>query len=176
VTNNEQTPASVVGTTAVANELSKKPPKRRALKIVGGLILGLAIMYVIAQSGSSESYAPMKHVDFGQAGPLTYEQMARTPEKYKGDEVCLTGQAIDVHDDYMRINITNKGNRSFDWWDDDVVSSYRQQPDQPRILEHDRVEFCGVFRGLYTYETILHAKRTIPRVDISVIKTTGKTR
>ena len=161
---------------AKASEPEKKPRKLgKVLLGVSGAVLGLYVLGTIVSNVDTTSYAPMKHVDFGQAGPLTYEQMAREPEKYKGDEVCLRGKAIDVHDSYMRIDITRKDAR-IDWWDDDVVSWYSQQPGQPRVLDGDLVEFCGVFRGLYTYETILHAQRTIPRVDISVIKTTGKAR
>ena len=167
-------------------------PKWDAGRIVGvilvtiiGIPVGLVVLIInlgdlVGVSKDRDWKRPqVKVVHLGQAGPLTYEQMARTPDKFNGRAVCLTGGVIQVldsggNDQTFRIDITKN---KYDRWDDTVISSYtRKSPSEPHVFEHDIINFCGTFNGPYQYKTILGADVTVPRVDISEMRSLGKSR
>ena len=118
-------------------------------------------------------------VQFGEAKSLSYDQLAREPNKYKGTPVCLKGKIIQISynsrdelETMMRIDL-NPGMFSMDG----VIATWfhRASVDEPRLLEDDYVEFCGLANGTYTYESaMVHIQITVPDIWTDVWKRVGK--
>ena len=110
-------------------------------------------------------------------GTIDYKTLARNPDKYKGNNYKITGQVIQVMDSdswfddstTLRINITAEKNEYADGgylWSDTIVASVDIPDGADRILEDDIIDFYGTCEGLYTYESILGQKISLPRIDI----------
>ena len=99
-------------------------------------------------------------------GSVSYSELARNPDSYTGTYVYFTGRVIQVLESsygntvHYRINVTNDG---WGYYDDTVYVEYEPKGSS-RILEDDMVTFYGEYYGLYTYESVLGAKITIPAV------------
>jgi hypothetical protein len=97
---------------------------------------------------------------------ITYDDLARFPEKYMGSKLELTGEVVQIIDQTnsrveLRANIT----RNDSFWEDDVYLYY--SGDLPhRLLEDDIIHVYAFGRGLVEYKTVLGAKRTIPKLEI----------
>lgn len=95
---------------------------------------------------------------------ISYKKLARNPDKYEGKKIKFTGQIIQVMESSWgtayRIDVT-KG--SYGIWDDTVYVEFDPSSNN-RFLEDDIVSFYGKYDGLYTYETVLGASVTVPKV------------
>jgi predicted nucleic acid-binding Zn-ribbon protein len=97
---------------------------------------------------------------------ITYNQLARTPDKYISEKVKFRGKVIQVmegdgetqirlavNDDYDRVLFAS--------FDASVVSS--------RVLENDTVTIFGTSTGLITYDSTLGGQISIPGISIDKI-------
>lgn len=97
---------------------------------------------------------------------ITYDQLARTPDDYKGELVKFTGKVIQVLEGDEEIDIRLAVDKNYDTvlfcaYDPQIVSS--------RILENDIITIYGVSGGLYSYQSTFGGKITIPSVLIEKI-------
>lgn len=120
----------------------------------------------MASSDSDSSNTPsVAQVDIEQlkstAQTFDYQDMARYPEKYKGQYVRFNGKVVQKMDNVLRVNVTEG---EYDLWDDTVYAVMRDN--NARILEDDLVEMYGIADGLESYKAVLGNKITIPRVQI----------
>lgn len=93
-----------------------------------------------------------------------YRTLARDPEIYKGEQIKMSGQVVQVlesgNDVVLRVNVTPS---DYGRYEDTVYVEYtRSSGAESRILEDDIIDMYGVFRGLKTYETIWSGSVTIP--------------
>ena len=51
-------------------------------------------------------------------------------------------------------------------WDDTIISTVTIPDGEDRILENDIIDIYGTCAGLYTYESVLGQKISLPRIDI----------
>lgn len=104
-----------------------------------------------------------------QCKSISYDSLARNPEKYEGQKVKFTGRVVQVMESSLvkvyRINVTWNG---YGYYDDTVYVTYFGSSGG-RILEDDVVTFYGEFDGLHTYETVLGSSLTIPKVSAKYI-------
>lgn len=112
-----------------------------------------------------------KEVYKGLCNLKTYNQIARNPEKVKGEYIKVSGKVVQVieNGDYvdLRVNITKGEYR----YNDTVYVKYkRKTKDEDRILENDIVSIWGISDGLYTYQTVMKDYRTIPLVQAEYIE------
>jgi hypothetical protein len=145
------------------------------------LILAAAALAASLSSAVAQERTLTVHkvVNFGDAQALSYDQLAREPNKYKGTPVCLTGhvQWSQIgHDEagtYVNWGIDLLGDH-IDWttgrWWELVVTSTRPDENAPRILDGDHVEFCGVAYGLQTWTTAFGVQMTAPLVHTDVMR------
>ena len=116
---------------------------------------------------------------------IDYKTLARNPDKYKGNNYKLTGKVIQVLDSdswfddstTLRINITAEPNEFAEGgylWDDTIVASVTISEGEDRILENDIIDFYGTCAGLYTYESVLGQKISLPRIDIKYFEIQNK--
>ena len=129
---------------------------------------------------STEKYtltpAEAKEYFMNHCQSISYEELARYPDKYKGQYVKFRGEVIQVIEGGLfttkyafRINVTQQGSY-YTYWDDTVYVTYKpKSSDEAKILEDDIVTFYGVFDGDYTYTTVLGARVTVPSVDAEYI-------
>lgn len=100
-----------------------------------------------------------------QCQDVSYEDLARTPDAYKGQNVKFTGEIIQVIEEgtsaTYRINVTQG---AYGIWKDTVLVAYDYKDGQSRFLEDDIVTFYGMSTGLYTYQSTMGADITIPSI------------
>jgi len=96
---------------------------------------------------------------------LTYEEMARYPEKNIGASVTIIGEVLqaDYLEDGYAVRMNTKRS-SYGYNDDDLYVYFSGKPENGRILEDDIIQVTGLFAGPFEYTTILGATRSIPLI------------
>ena len=97
----------------------------------------------------------------------TYNELARTPDTYKNKKIQLTGEVIQVLEEGKRIDIRINMNGVYDHT---IYITYTLKDGECRILDGDIITVYGTFEGLVTYESVMGASVTIPRVDAKYIE------
>lgn len=102
-----------------------------------------------------------------QCQSIAYDELARTPDSYIGQNLTFTGEIIQVQesgtDATYRINVTQG---DYGIWDDTVLCTFDLSNSSSRFLENDIVTFYGTYAGLYTYTSVMGADITVPSVII----------
>ena len=102
-----------------------------------------------------------------QCQDIAYNELARTPDTYKGQYVKFTGEIIQVQESRKsatyRIDVTQN---EYGFWEDTVIATFDLSNSQSRFLEDDIVTFYGQYEGLYTYTSVLGSSVTIPNITI----------
>jgi len=102
----------------------------------------------------------------------TFEQMARNPDNFKGTNVKLTGEVVQVmegtYSNSLRINITKKGTYST-YYTDTIYVTYTPKAGEDKILEDDIITIYGTAQGDYSYTSTLGATITLPYVNAKYI-------
>ncbi len=98
---------------------------------------------------------------------ITYTQIARTPDDYKGKYVTFTGKVYQVIEgsktNAIRLAVNNNSSQV-------IWCEYSTSLTSYRILEDDYVTVYGKARGIYTYTSVLGAKISIPKVSVDIIE------
>lgn len=97
----------------------------------------------------------------------TFEQMARNPDNFKGTNVKITGEVVQVieglYSNGLRVNITPKGAYST-YYTDTIYVNYVPEKGEDKILEDDIITIYGTAQGDYSYTSTLGAIVTLPFV------------
>lgn len=98
----------------------------------------------------------------------TFEQIARNPDKFKGTNVKLTGEVVQVIDGLvsksLRVNITKNGKYST-YYTDTIYVNYMPEEGEDRILEDDIITVYGTAQGDYSYTSTIGTTITLPFVS-----------
>lgn len=105
---------------------------------------------------------------------IDYKKIARSPDDSIGTKVYGTGEVIQVIDEdtemaTFRINVTpemNYDNTEVLYYTDTVLAVIYNYDMNNRLLEDDIIDFWGIARGNYTYETVLGDSNTVPLIQI----------
>ena len=103
---------------------------------------------------------------------ITYEQLARTPDDYKGKKVSMTGKVVQVmeNSDITQLRVAINGN-----YDDIVLLEINKSDlDKSRILDDDLITFYGTSADVYTYKATLGQEITVPAILADKIDNQGK--
>lgn len=97
---------------------------------------------------------------------ITYNQIARTPDDYKGKKIKFKGKVIQVMegDGEVQIRLAVGGDYDkiiYGVYDSSIVSS--------RVLEDDNITIMGLSAGLLTYQSTMGGEITIPSMLIEKI-------
>lgn len=97
---------------------------------------------------------------------ITYDQLARTPDDYKGKKVKFKGEVVQViqGDDEIQIRLALDDN-----YDKVLLCAYEPSIVKSRVLEDDTITIYGTSVGLISYESTLGGQITIPGVWIDKI-------
>ena len=100
---------------------------------------------------------------------ISYDELSRNPDEYKGEMVKFTGEVVQTIEgsgiSAMRVDVT-KG--SYGIYTDTVYVVYVEDPSN-RVLEDDIVSFYGMYDGLYSYQSVMGATITIPKVIANIV-------
>lgn len=163
----------------IEEAVTSKKAKKSIFKRWWFWVLVVFIIFIIAilfSDSSGPSAVPTTTLTLAemreQAVNVSYDELARYPENFKGKPVVFQGEIIQkVSDTEFRVNIT-KGEYGF--WDDTVYLALTKNVKDARLLEDDIIEFTGLVQGDVTYESIFGQKITIPRIDAYEVNIVGK--
>ena len=97
---------------------------------------------------------------------ITYSQLARTPDDYKGEKCKFKGKVVQVMEGSGVYNIRlavggNYNNIIF------IIAS--TSVTEQRILEDDYITVYGTSTGIYTYKTVMGNELSIPSMSVDKI-------
>lgn len=97
---------------------------------------------------------------------ITYDQLARTPDQFKGKKVKFTGKVIQVleQDNLVQIRLAVDDN-----YDTVLLGLYESSIVSSRVLEEDYITIYGISSGTISYESTSGKTITIPGVAIEKI-------
>ncbi len=104
-----------------------------------------------------------------ECNEIDYSDLARNPNKFKGQSFKFTGKIIQVIEPTwgntvsLRINVTKS---ELGLYSDTIYATVELAKDADRILENDIVTIYGDCDGLYTYTSLLGASVSVPKIDI----------
>ena len=98
---------------------------------------------------------------------ITYEELARNPDKNKGKKVTFTGTVIQVirgdGEDQFRVRVNNDYKKI-------IFVSYIPKSGENKILENDKVVVRGVSVGEISYKSTMGGKISIPGITAHSIE------
>lgn len=97
---------------------------------------------------------------------ITYDQLARTPDKYMGEKVKFKGKVVQVMEGDGTTQIRLAVNDNYDTI---VYAEYDSSIVESRVLEDDMITIMGVSTGLITYESTMGGNISIPGILIDKI-------
>lgn len=104
---------------------------------------------------------------------ISFEDLSRNPDKYKGNNYKFTGQVIQVQEGWfdtveLRINVTKEEFEYIDdvMWTDTIYATVTIPDGADKLLEDDVITFWGTCDGDYTYETVMGNNVSLPKIDI----------
>lgn len=149
---------------------------------LGGAILVLILIGVLVsivsnigkgareaqESADSSQPTISKYEYISKCTEIDYADLARNPDKYKGQSFVFTGKVIQVAEPTygntvsLRINVT-QGEYV---WSDTIFATVDLPKSADRILEDDVITLYGDCEGLYTYESIIGKQVSLPSINI----------
>ena len=159
---NEQSPVNVA-----------KPPKKKIYKKwwFWVAIAVVAVIIIVATSGNGY---PSDLIDLpeneyrAQCNVYSYDDIARSPDQYEKKLAKFTGEVIQVIRDgdklQMRVDVTKTT-----YGYKDTVFVFYTISNGVNVLEGDIITMYGELRGMQTYESVLGAEISIPRIYVKYI-------
>ena len=97
---------------------------------------------------------------------ITYDQLARTPDDYKEKKAKFTGKVIQVIEGNGETDLRIAVNQNYDTV---LMVAYDPKISSTRILENDNVTVKGVSQGIYTYDSTMGGKISVPSMTVDEI-------
>lgn len=98
---------------------------------------------------------------------ISYKDLSRTPDKYKGKAICYTGEVVQLVEgdgvNALRVAINGDYNNMF-------YLEYKPEIISERVLENDTITFYGIYYGIYQYESAFGTTISIPAATVDYIK------
>ncbi|MDO5118398.1 MAG: hypothetical protein Q4D34_07925, partial [Eggerthellaceae bacterium] len=119
-----------------------------------------------AAQAAEEEAARAAEEAMGYETGITYDQIARTPDDYKGSKVMFYGKVIQVieSDDRVQIRLAVDGD-----YDTVLLGEYDASIVSSRVLEDDWITIYGISAGTITYKSTFGGNITVPGVLIERI-------
>lgn len=163
----------------------KKKKKGRKLLII--LLVLIVAFFAILMSGGDDSSSltidangdvilngeVIAKKDFKKScSEVKYEDLARNPDNYKGQNLVFKGEVIQCEQSYgtsyyARVNVTVD---EYGFYSDTIYVTFEIPEGEDKILEEDIVKFYGVCQGSETYTSIFGETITIPSLDAAYVE------
>ncbi len=98
---------------------------------------------------------------------ITYDQLARTPDDFKGQKVKFRGKVVQVLESGNSVHIRMAVNNNYDTI---VYATYSKDIVASRVLENDKITIYGISKGLKSYQSTMGSTITIPDISIDKIE------
>ncbi|MGL5381053.1 hypothetical protein [Clostridium sp.] len=98
---------------------------------------------------------------------ITYSQIARNPDDYKGSKVTFKGKVIQVLEGDGEVQVRLAVNGSYD---NVIYGVYSSDIVKSRVLENDTITIMGTSCGLLTYKSTMGSDITIPSILVEKIE------
>ena len=103
---------------------------------------------------------------------IKYEDLARNPDSYKGQNLMFKGEVIQCEQSYgtsyyARVNVTVD---EYGFYSDTIYVTFEIPEDADKILEEDIVKLYGICQGAETYTSIFGESITIPSLDAAYVE------
>ena len=164
----------------------EKRTRLRAFMIYGGLLIVFAVLGSAMTSpeekaarAEQEAKAAAEKQEIGKddyiksAQHISFQDLSRNPDNYKGKIVTFSGKVVQVqesgNDVVMRINVTQKQYG----WDDTVWVNYTKVSKEGRILENDIITFWGQYKGIREYEAVMGNTISVPEITAKYVLQAG---
>ena len=160
---------SVESTSETAKESVKK--KKIYKKWWFWVIIAAVGVFAIALSGNkAPDLIDLPEDEYrAQCQSYSYDEIARSPEKYEKKLAKFTGKVVQVLRDgdelQMRVDVTET---EYGFYEDTVFVFYTISNDV-NVLEGDIITMYGELRGMQSYETVLGAEVSIPRIYVKFV-------
>ncbi len=163
----------------------KKEKKKKSLpmKVLSGFGWFMVFMFVIAmfsdgESTSNQIVVPVSEIATykNSCNSYTYETIFRDSEQYRGQKAVFTGKVIQTmygnNRVDMRVNVTAKEYEYIDdvSYSDTMYVTYYPSSAESRILEDDIITIYGELAGVYSYESVMGGKITIPKINVAILE------
>lgn len=119
-----------------------------------------------AEKAAAEKAAKEEEERIGYETGITYDQLARTPDDFKGKKAKFTGKVIQVMEGKgeTQLRIAVSGN-----YDKVLYVAYKSDIINSRVLENDNVTVKGKSAGIYTYTSTMGGEISIPAMLVEKI-------
>ena len=99
---------------------------------------------------------------------ITFFQLERMPNEFRGQKVKFYGRVVQVLEDEntVEIRLSTKASNYGNYYDDIIYGIYDASVARYRVLEDDMITIYGISKGLYTYTSTLGSKVTLPLIDV----------
>ena len=103
---------------------------------------------------------------------ITYDQLARNPDDYKGKKVKFYGRVVQVIEgnNETQLRVATKASSYGNYHDDIVLVYYNSKIMTSRVLEDDMITLYGMSMGLHTYKSTMGGDITIPLISVDKIE------
>lgn len=100
---------------------------------------------------------------------ITFDDISRSPDKYKGKKVKFSGSVLQVIEGYLSNNLrmSTSGN-----YDDVILVDYKTSLIDVRLLDNDKITIYGTFTDLQSYTAVMGNTVTVPMVKADRIELT----
>ena len=98
---------------------------------------------------------------------ITYNQLARTPDDYKGEKCKFRGKVVQVMEEESIVVMRLAVNGNYD--NILYVMTTSKALNGERVLENDYITVYGTSAGIYTYTTVMGASISIPSMLVTKI-------
>ncbi len=92
---------------------------------------------------------------------VTYEEIARNTDAFKGEYFSFTGEIIQVMDDTYLMDVTKN---EYGYYEDTILVKF-DVGNGDKILEDDIVTIWGKSSGFVTYTSVLNVEITVPQIN-----------
>lgn len=116
---------------------------------------------------AAEKAAKEEEDRIGYDTGITYNQLARTPDDYKGKKAKFSGKVVQVMegDKETDLRIAVDGN-----YDTILFVAYKSNITSTRILENDYVTVSGKSAGIYKYKSTMGGQISVPSMLVEKIE------
>ncbi|WP_142292814.1 hypothetical protein [Bacillus cereus] len=119
-----------------------------------------------AEKAAAEKAAKEEEERIGYETGITYDQLARTPDEFKGKKAKFTGKVLQVMEGKgeTQLRVAVNGN-----YDKVLYVIYKSDILNSRVLEKDNVTVKGKSAGIYTYKSTMGGEISIPAMLVEKI-------
>ena len=121
---------------------------------------------VAAEKAAAEKAAKEEEERIGYETGITYDQLARTPDDFKGKKAKFTGKVLQVMEGQGETQLRVAVNGDYDKV---LYVAYKSDILNSRVLEKDNVTVKGKSAGIFTYKSTMGGEISIPAMLVEKI-------